>query len=130
MTAPAERIRAITSKMRRTMPNACGDWAAEIDQALADMEAADGDTTGNLRAVCAKHGLASIGAIYHARQDHCCPQVVAYAQAYGECHTAIGETAEDALAAAIAKADAHRLKFEGIAQIASLDAGTMQVAPL
>ena len=35
---PAERIRTITAQMRRTMPNACGDWAAEIDQALADME--------------------------------------------------------------------------------------------
>ena len=39
---PAERIRAITAKMRRTMPNACGDWAAEIDQALADMEGCSG----------------------------------------------------------------------------------------
>jgi hypothetical protein len=127
---PAERIRIITAQMRRAMPNACGDWAAEIEQALADMEAAAAGLTAHLRDLCAKHGLASVGAIYHARQDHCCPQVVAYAQAYGECHTAIGETAEDALAAAIVKADAHRLKFEGIAQIASLDAGTMQVAPL
>ena len=84
--------------------------------------------TEHLRDLCAKHGLVSAGVIYHARQDHCCQRVVAYAQAYGECHTAIGETAEPALAAAIAKADAHRLKFEAMAQIAALDAGTMQVA--
>ena len=86
------------------------------------------DFTDQYRDLCAKHGLASVGVIYHARQDHCCPQVVAYAQAYGECHTAIDETAGPALAAAIAKADAHRLKFEAMAQIAALDAGTMKVA--
>jgi len=36
--SPEERIRAVTAKMRRWMPNACGDWADEIDAALADSD--------------------------------------------------------------------------------------------
>jgi hypothetical protein len=86
------------------------------------------DFTEHLRDLCSKHGLVSAGTIYHARHGSCASFVVAYAQAFGECHTAIDETAEDALAAAIAKADAHRLKFEAMAQIAALDAGIMKVA--
>ena len=84
--------------------------------------------TEHLRDLCSKHGLVSAGTIYHARQGTCASFVVGYAYVYGECFTAIGETAEPALAAAIAKADAHRLRFEAMAQIAALDAGTMKVA--
>jgi len=36
---PARRIRIITTMMRRYSPDTCGDWAADIEQALADMEA-------------------------------------------------------------------------------------------